>query len=72
MASTKSINCLVGEKIRQLRIERGISQEELGFRSNLHRAFIGQIERAERRISINNLAKIAAGLEVHISDIFSI
>lgn len=36
-----------GTIIRELRYEKKISQEELGFRSNLHRTYIGMIERGE-------------------------
>jgi transcriptional regulator with XRE-family HTH domain len=70
MIKVQSINQLVGIQIRQLRELRQISQEELAFRSDLHRAYIGQIERAERNISIKNLAKIANGLDVAIHELF--
>jgi transcriptional regulator with XRE-family HTH domain len=67
---TQCIMHLVGSRIRALREEKKISQEELGFRSDLHRAYIGQIERAERNITVKNLAKIAAGLEIEIQYLF--
>jgi transcriptional regulator with XRE-family HTH domain len=71
MKTTQSINCLVGNQIRALREQKNISQEELGFRSDLHRAYIGQIERAERNITLKNLAKIAIGLEIDLQYLFS-
>jgi transcriptional regulator with XRE-family HTH domain len=71
MITTQTINRLVGEQIRQLREAKRISQEELGFRADLHRAYIGQIERAEGNITLKNLAKIAMGLEVDVKDFFS-
>ena len=61
------INKEVGRKIRRYRIKKGLSQEELGFEADLHRAYIGQIERGEKNIGIQNLAKIAKALEVKIS-----
>jgi XRE family transcriptional regulator, regulator of sulfur utilization len=70
MILTEIINRMVGEQIRLLREQKGMSQEELGFRANLHRSYIGQIERAENNISIKNLAKIAAGLDVNIRELF--
>ncbi|MEN9612032.1 MAG: hypothetical protein RLZZ628_2846 [Bacteroidota bacterium] len=72
MNSTKKINIVVGNAIRILRESKNISQEELGFRANLHRAYIGQIERAEKNITIQNLDKIAKGLEVMIQELFLI
>jgi transcriptional regulator with XRE-family HTH domain len=68
--NSNQINIAVGNAIRLFREKKGISQEELGFRANLHRAYIGQIERAEKNISIQNLAKIAQGLEVMIKEFF--
>ena len=55
---------LVGERIRQLRKERGLSQEKLGFKSDLHYTHIGAIERAEKNWSIDTLVKVAEGLNV--------
>ncbi len=54
----------LGERIRKLRKKQGISQEELGFRSKLHRTYIGAIERAEQNVSIDNIHKIAKALKV--------
>ena len=47
----------LGERIRKLRKERNFSQEELGFRANLHRTYIGMIERAEKNIIMRALEK---------------
>ena len=52
----------LGKKVRELRKKMGISQEELGFRANLHRTYIGSIERAEQNVSIDNIHKIAKAL----------
>lgn len=71
MITNQTINRLVGEQIRQLREAKGLSQEELGSRADLHRTYIGQIERAEGNITLKNLAKIAMGLEVDVKDFFS-
>ncbi|CAG7653110.1 hypothetical protein PAESOLCIP111_06704 [Paenibacillus solanacearum] len=61
---------LIGIRIRDLRKERGLSQEQLGEKADFHFSYIGGIERAEKNISILNLAKIAAALEVHIGELF--
>ena len=59
----------LGEKVRKLRKELGISQEELGFRAGLHRTYIGSIERGEQNVSIDNIHKIAKALEVSPKDL---
>lgn len=59
-----------GNKVRTFRKEKGISQEELAFRSDLHRTYIGMIERAEKNITLKNIEKIANGLEISILDLF--
>lgn len=58
------VNKQVGLKIREYRKKRGLSQEELAFEADLHRAYIGQIERGEKNIGIKNLFKIAAALSI--------
>lgn len=62
----------IGLRIRELRFEAGLSQEELAFKSSLDRTYIGSVERGERNISILNLRKIAIALAVHINEITSI
>ncbi|WP_047246936.1 helix-turn-helix domain-containing protein [Maribacter thermophilus] len=59
-----------GEKVRMLRKRKGISQEELAFRADLHRTYIGMIERAEKNITLINIEKIAKALEVKIAELF--
>ena len=55
--------------IRRLRGDRGISQEELADLAGLHRTYVGSIERSERNVSIDNIAKLATALRVDISDL---
>lgn len=55
--------------IRRLRGDRGISQEELADLAGLHRTYVGSIERSERNVSIDNIAKLASALRVDISDL---
>jgi transcriptional regulator with XRE-family HTH domain len=59
-----------GDKVRELRKIKGLSQEQLAFKSGLHRTYIGMIERAERNISIINVQKIADALEVTTKELF--
>ncbi|MCP1312251.1 helix-turn-helix domain-containing protein [Paenibacillus tyrfis] len=61
---------LLGGKIRDLRKERGLSQEQLGEIAGFHLTYIGGLERGERNISIQNLERIAQSLDVEIFDLF--
>ena len=62
---------LVGRRIRDLRKERGMSQELLGEKGGFHYSYIGQIERGEKNIALLNIAKIADALDVSISQLFT-
>ena len=59
-----------GKIIKELRQEKKISQEELGFRANLHRTYIGMIERGEKNITLENIEKLSKGLDVSMKLIF--
>jgi transcriptional regulator with XRE-family HTH domain len=59
-----NINKEVGFKIREIRLERGLSQEKLATLADLHRAYIGQNERLEKNIGLKNLEKIARALKI--------
>ncbi|GJM25832.1 MAG: hypothetical protein DHS20C16_22470 [Phycisphaerae bacterium] len=63
------IKSKVGQKLRELREEMGWSQEELGFEAELHRNYIGGIERGERNVGIENIAKLAKALRVRPRDL---
>ena len=61
----------VGNRIKELRSKLGISQEELGFRSGVHRTYIASLEVGKRNISIATLDKIVIALEVSLSEFFN-
>jgi ribosome-binding protein aMBF1 (putative translation factor) len=71
--SRNNLKKLIGERVRQLREARGItSQEKLGeLADDLHRTFIGRVERGETNISIENLATIINALEVSLAEFFA-
>lgn len=68
--SKKKILIAFGEKVRELRKEKGLSQEDLSFEADLHRTYIGMIERAEKNITLINIEKIAKALNVDIKELF--
>ena len=61
-----------GERVRQLRKQKDISQEELAHRADLHRTYIGMVERAEKNITLLNIEKIAKALEIEVSDLLKV
>lgn len=61
-----------GNRIKEIRSELNISQEELSFRTELHRTYISSIELGKRNVSLVNIEKLAKALECEISDFFKI
>lgn len=59
-----------GKRIRQLRDERGLSQEKLGELARVHRTYVGMIERGEKNITLTNIEKFAKALRSDIKDLF--
>ena len=60
----------LGQQIRRLREEKGLSQEEFAGLADLDRAYYGGIERGERNVAALNLIKIAEALDVDVGDLF--
>ena len=58
------------QKVRAVRESQGLSQDKLAERSDLHRTYIGMVERLERNPSLVCIHKIANGLGVHITELF--
>lgn len=58
-----------GDNVREIRKSKGLSQEQLSFKADLHRTYIGMIERAEKNITLLNIEKIAKALEVEIIEL---
>ena len=63
------INIRIGDKIRTIRQEKGLSQEKLAEIANMHRTYIGMVERAEKNITLVSLEKIANALGVRVEEL---
>jgi transcriptional regulator with XRE-family HTH domain len=66
---TSSILKKLGDNVRNKRKQKGLSQEGLAAIAELHRTYIGMIERAEKNITLVNIEKIANALEVEIIEL---
>ena len=71
MQSKTDVLIKFGERVCDLRKERGLSQEQLAFKADLHRTYIGMIERAEKNITLINIEKIATALEINFNDLMN-
>lgn len=61
---------ILGNNVRNLRQELGVSQEKLAEACGLHRTYIGAVERGERNISLLNIVILARALKVKPADLF--
>jgi transcriptional regulator with XRE-family HTH domain len=61
---TSDPRVLFGKHVRELRLAKGLSQEELAERAALHRNYVGGIERGERNLGLLNLVQLAHALSV--------
>lgn len=60
-----------GNKVREERLKRGLSQEKFAEKVDVHRTYIGMIERAEKNITLTNIKKISDALNITLSDLFN-
>ena len=65
------IQSKLGRSVRECRHKLGITQEELGWRSNLHRTYIADIERGARNLTLNSIVNLARALRVTVRDLLA-
>jgi transcriptional regulator with XRE-family HTH domain len=61
----------LGETIRSLRKNVGMSQEKLAEKTDLHHNFIGELERGKKAATIDTLVKIAKALKIRVRDLIA-
>ncbi|MDB9452634.1 helix-turn-helix domain-containing protein [Dolichospermum circinale] len=59
----------LGSNIKQLRTKLELSQEQLAEKADLHRTYVGAVERGERNISLDNILAIARALGISASEL---
>jgi len=69
-AEKMNYRVLLGKNIRKHRKIKGFSQEKLAEICELHRTYIGAVERGERNISLDNIEIISNALEVQLNELF--
>jgi transcriptional regulator with XRE-family HTH domain len=67
----EAIQAQLGSRIRELRLRRDLSQEDLAEECGLHRTYIGDIERGRRNVSLQNIVRIARALRSTPSDLLA-
>lgn len=60
-----------GSEVRRCRLALGLSQEQLADAAELHRTYIGSVERGERNVSLGNLYALADALQVPAQDLLA-
>lgn len=53
---------ILGDNVRELRLLNGLTQEELSERCDMHRTYVGAIERGDRNVSLRNIVRLADAL----------
>lgn len=66
----KDIREAFGDRMKEIRLGKGVSQEALAAAADLHRTYVSSVERGERNVSIVNIARLAEALDVPIREFF--
>jgi transcriptional regulator with XRE-family HTH domain len=64
MKTKPSARRIFAENLRKARLAKKLSQEDLAELANLHRTYVGSVERAERNVSIDNIERLAVALGI--------
>lgn len=66
----EDIKLAFGLRVKELRLEKGLSQEKLANLAGVDRTYMTQVENGKRNISIENIKKICIALDINLSEFF--
>lgn len=66
----KEANIKFGQRVLELRTQRGYTQEQLSYQCDINRTYMGAIERGEKTPSLITIEKIAKGLNISLKELF--
>lgn len=67
----RNLRLAFGQRVRELRQAAGLSQEAFALKAGLNRTYVGDIERGERNVALDNIGKIAKTLRISIVELFN-
>jgi len=59
-----------GDRVRELRLAAGMSQEDLAEASGLHRTYVSSLERGQRNVGLDNIVALASALKIEPAELF--
>lgn len=62
---------IIGQRIRNYRTQKGLSQEKLAELAGCHPTYIGQLERGEKNATLESVEKIASAMDISLSELFN-
>lgn len=66
----KEANIKFGQRVLELRTQRGYTQEQLSYQCDINRTYMGAIERGEKTPSLITIEKLAKGLNISLKELF--
>lgn len=64
------ISKITGQRIRNYRVQQGLSQEKLAEMAGCHPTYIGQLERGEKNATLESIEKVSTALDIPLSQLF--
>mgnify|MGYP000354617656 CR=1 FL=1 len=66
----ENIKFIIGQRIRNYRLQKNLSQEQLSELASCHPTYIGQLERGEKNATLESIQKVAQALDIPLSQLF--